>query len=170
MSVNSNLQKKAFTLIELIIVVIIMGVVYNLAIVNITKANDTKQKLTLRTLKEYLAKIPHHEYSELVCLDDCSICKIVVDGNVTDEIKNIVDENVQMYRYDDRDGPVKVEPRIYFNSEDVEQHVCFDYKMFRNGVGDQIFVENREKYYDFTRYFEKTTVYETMEDLVDARD
>lgn len=164
------MQKKAFTLIELIIVVIIMGVVYNLAIVNFNKVNDASEKLTLLTLKEYLAKLPHEKSSELICLDDCSTCKVVVDGNVTDEIEDFLDESVKVYRYDDAYGAVLKELRVYFNSEDVEQSVCFDYKVFSNGVGDQIFVEYKEKYYDFTRYFEKTAQYDSMEDLIEARE
>ena len=170
MRVNSHLQKKAFTLIELIIVIIIMGVVYKLAIVNFNKVNDESKKLTLLNLKEYLAKLPYKKSSELLCLDDCSTCKVMVDGNVTQELEDFLDESVKIYRYDTSYGAVEKEMRVYFNSEDVEQNVCFDYKVFANGVGDQIFVEYKNRFYDFTTYFEKTAVYDSMEALIDAKE
>lgn len=164
------MQKKAFTLIELIIVVIIMGVVYKLAIANFNKVDKRSEKLTLLNLKEYLAKLPHEESSELVCLDDCSVCKVIVDRNVTKEIKDFLDESVKIYRYDRAYGAVKKEMRTYFNGEDVEQNVCFDYKVFANGVGDQIFVEYKNRFYDFTNYFERPSVYDSIEALVDAKE
>lgn len=147
-----------------------MGVVYNLAIANFDKIEDESEKLTLVNLKEYLSNLPFKQSSELICLDDCSTCKILVDGNVSKEIESFFDDTIRIYKYEESYGAIEQKMRVHFNSENVEESVCFDYKVFANGVGDQIFVEYKEKYYDFTRYFEKTTVYNSMTDLIDARE
>jgi len=148
------------------IVVLIMGVVYNLALTNFQQLKSSKEKLTLANLKEYLGALKYKTNAQILCLDDCSTCKILVDGNETEEVKNLFDDSIKMYRYDALNGMILQDPTPYFNKEDVEEDVCFSYKVYAEGVGDQVFLEYKEKYYDLTDYFSGTIIGDSMEALV----
>jgi len=164
------LNKRAFSLIELLIVIMIVGVVYILAVSNFNRISDESSKLTLSSLKEYLRSIPHTKSVKLLCLDDCSECDVFVDNVKSRTIEDFLDESVRVYRYEFSYGAVEAEKEVYFNIDDVEEDVCFSYAVDKNGVGDQVLVEFKEKIYDFSSYFSKTAVYSSIEEAVEARE
>ena len=148
----------------------IIGVVYTLAIGNFKKLSDETSKLTLGNLKEYLHSIKHSKSVKLMCLDDCSECDLYVDGNKSRTVEDFLDESVKVYRYEFSYGAVEMEKEVYFNIDDVEEDVCFSYEVDKRGVGDQMLVEFKTKVYDYSSYFTKTAVYNSVEDAVDARE
>ncbi len=163
-------MKRAFSLIELLIVIMIVGVVYTLAIGNFNRLSSESSKLTLENLKEYLNFIKHSENVKLLCLDDCSECDVIVDGVKSKTIEDFLDESVRVYRYEFSYGAVEIEKEVFFNIDDVEEDVCFSYEVDKNGVGDQVLVEFKEKVYDFSPYFSGTAVYSSIEDAVETRE
>jgi len=92
--------KKAFSLIELLIVILIIGIVYTISVGNFKKVKDDSVKLTLGNLKEYLQTLPYEKSAEILCLDDCSECNILVDGESVKKIDDFLDKSVKSYRYD----------------------------------------------------------------------
>ncbi len=152
------------------IVIMIIGVVYTLAITNFTKLSDDSSKLTLSNLKEYLNRIPHSKSAKLFCLDDCSQCDVIVDGEKLKTIEDFLDESVLVYTYDFSYGFMEAQKEVYFNSDDVEEDVCFSYEVDKNGVGNQVLIEFKEKFYDMSTYLRKTAVYNSMQDAVEARE
>ena len=163
-------MKRAFSLIELLIVIMIIGVVYTLAIGSFQKLSDGSSKLTLGNLKEYLQSIKHSKSVKLICLDDCSECDVYVDGNRSRTIEGFLDESVRVYRYEFSYGAVEIEKELFFNIDDVEEDVCFSYEVDKSGVGDQVLVEFKESVYDFSSYFSQTAVYSSVEAAVEARE
>lgn len=147
----------------------IIGIVYTLSIANFNKLVEKKLSLRLENLKEYLYAVKHEKSVKLLCLDDCSSCDILVDGEKTRSIESFLDENVKMYRYDTLYGYMQKEQEVYFNSQDVEEEVCFSYEIDRAGVGSQVLVEFKEKFYDYTPYFSKTKVYDSLGEAQEAR-
>ncbi|RLD41193.1 MAG: hypothetical protein DRI88_12860 [Bacteroidetes bacterium] len=164
------MKKSAFSLIELLIVIMIIGVVYTLAIGNFKKLSDETSKLTLGNLKEYLHSIKHSKSVKLMCLDDCSECDLYVDGKKSRTVEDFLDNSVKVYRYEFSYGIVEREKEVYFNIDNVEESVCFSYEIDKSGIGDQVIVEYKERVYDFSNYFTKTAVYNSVEDAVNARE
>ena len=168
------MKRYAFSLIELLIVIVIIGVVYTLAIKSFARVADTTKQVTLVTLKGYLQSIPHEHSVKFLCLDDCSSCDILVDSKVDETLKgsfdNFLDSSVKVYRYDSYQGMQPIINEVYFNSEDVEEDVCFSYSVDKKGVGEQVFVEYNKKVYDFTTYFEQTPVYNSLSDVVNTKE
>jgi len=152
------------------IVVLIMGVVYKLAIVNLSRVDTSSKKINFLNLKNYLVSQKFTTSATLLCLDDCSTCKLLLDGNETAELKGFMSEDVQTYHYDALQGAIQKEMRVYFNKDDVEENVCFEYKVDSDGVGDQILVEDGESYYDFIDYFTDVKRYDSMETLLEHRE
>ncbi len=152
------------------IVIMIIGGVYTLAITNFTKLSDDSARLTLSNLKEYLISTPHAKSAKLVCLDDCSQCDVIVDGEKLKTIEDFLDESVLVYNYDFAYGFMEAQKEVFFNSDEVEENVCFSYEVDKNGVGNQVLIEFKEKFYDMSTYLSKTAVYTSMQDAVEARE
>jgi len=147
-----------------------MGVVYTLAINNFSKLSEPLNKLSLVGLKDYLKDMNHTKSARILCLDECESCDILVDGEKTKTVDNFLDKSVKTYRYEFSYGYVEKEQAVFFNSEDVQEDVCFSFAVDKNGVGEQVLVEFREKVYDFSNYFQKPKVYASVEEASDAKE
>ncbi len=154
-------MKKAFSLIELLIVIVIIGVVYTLSVGSFKKVKDESKKLSLQNLKIYLQNIPHDRSVELLCLDDCFSCDVLVDGKKLNEIDDFLDKSVRVYRYDFSYGIVELEK---------DNDICFSFSVDKKGIGEQVFVEFKEKVYDFSTYLSPTPVYDSISDAIDAKE
>lgn len=168
-------MRKAFSLIELLIVVIIIGVVYNLAVGSFEKiAKPQSQKITLQNLKSFLAKLEYEKQIKLLCLDDCSRCSLFVDGAVDENFEKVfedfLDMSVQVYRYDPLLGVVDYQQELYFDSNDVEQRVCFSYAISRDKIGEQIVVKFKDKVYDFSLYTDDVMLYDSLEEFMESKE
>ncbi|SFV70797.1 hypothetical protein MNB_SM-5-1489 [hydrothermal vent metagenome] len=165
------MRRTAFTLIELMIVIVIMGVVYTLAINNFSRLNsDSTQKLRLENLKEYLGSLKYSKSARVLCLDNCANCGIYLDGNKTKSIDGFVDDSVKTYRYDNSYGFIEQKQKTFFNADGVEENICFSYTLDNNKIGDQVLIEYKNKFYDMTTYLQKTPVYKSMQAAQDAKE
>ena len=148
----------------------IIGIVYTLVVGNFNRIAKEEKNLNLENLKEYLLSLKPQKKAKLLCLDDCSSCEVLVDGQKSRVIEDFLDENVRIYRYDSLYGYTELEQEVYFNSEDIEEDVCFSYEVDKRGVGSQVLVEFNDKYYDYSSYFTKTQVYNSMGEALEARE
>ena len=147
-----------------------MGVVYTMAISNFSRLSDKSSNLSLANLKEYLASLDYEEEAKLVCLDDCSVCDIYLDGNKTQSIEGLLDSSVKSYRYEQSYGFVEQDPEVLFNADGVEESVCFTFSVDNEGVADQVLVEYKDNYYDMSTYLTTTQLYKTIEDAREMRE
>ena len=155
-------MKKAFTLIELMIVIVIIGVVYTLALSKIKAPEEkTLKEPTLLTLKSYLLDfMGKAEKVSLVCDDECKKCTISQDGKKIKTIQSFLENDVERYRYDFFLGAVALP----------QQEGCFSFSVQKSGVSDQVFVLYKQKAYDYMNYFEKPKVYDSLEEAVAAKE
>lgn len=162
-------MRKAFSLIELMIVIVIIGVVYTLAITKFQKIGEESTHVNLKSLKAYLQKFPHTKNVKLLCLEDCSACDIFVDGKKQATLNDFLDKSVKVYRYDFSYGAQEQTKEVYFNKDNVEKHVCFSYTVDKKGIGEQVFVEFKGIVYDFSNYLAPVGVYTSLQKAVDAK-
>lgn len=166
-------MKKAFSLIELMIVIVIIGVIYTLAVSKLQNFDKEKLTPTLANLKEYLQSYIKNDVKEvkLLCLDTCESCNVYVDGmKQQTNIEPFFDATVELYRYDFLQGLVKKEPAAFFTKEGRQEDVCFSFSMGKDIVNEQLIAVYKEKAYDYTSYFTATKVYEHIEELVEAKE
>ena len=154
------------------IVIVIIGLVYTLAITKLKSVSEEKVEPNFVNLKEYLGSFIKEDAksARVVCLDDCSECSVYVDGVKKETFESFFDESVAIYRYDFLQGAVKKQDAVYFNDENVQESVCFSFSMYKNNISEQVIVTYKEKAYDYTTYFEKTPMYDSLEDLVEAKE
>ena len=150
------------------IVIVIIGVVYTLAVVQLQNVKDEQFTPTFLNLKEYLSSFLKEggESARLICLDDCSECGVYVDGEKAHSFESFFDESIEVYRYDFLLGAMRRRDAVYFNHENVQENVCFSFEMYNNGVSEQSLVVYDKKVYDYTLYFDKTPSYDSLDELV----
>jgi len=161
--------KKAFSLIELLIVVLIIGVVYTLVITNFHKKEIDEKSLNLSNLQEYMQSLQYEKNVRLLCLDDCSQCEMLVDGKKYASYDNLLDSSVKLFKFNEEFGMQEVTNDSYFNENAIQENVCFSYTMDKSGVGDQVLVQFKNKVYDFCDYINGTKIYASLQDAADAR-
>jgi len=153
------MQKRAFSLIELMIVIVIIGVVYTMALSRIKAPKEETQKPSFKTLKSYLLSFSKdHTSVELLC-KECKSCVIFRDGEKVKEIESFFDSSVEFYRYD-----------FFLGDVALNRDSCFDFSVDGNGVSDQVIIVYKDKAYDYTPYFSDGVEYESLQDLKDAKE
>ena len=84
-----NRVRKAFTLIELIIVIILISISYYLIFSNSNfKIENEKNSLSFINIKKYL--LDNFEFEDelsFVCINENLVCYIKVDGIINEELK-----------------------------------------------------------------------------------
>ena len=163
-------MRQAFSLVELLIVVIIIGVVYKLSLSNFQKIDKNVTKVTLQNLKEYLQGFSHDKSVKFLCLDNCKKCSVFVDGELQEDIKNdfdgFLDKTLRVYRYDFSFTLFELQKDIYFNQRGVEQDVCFSYEIDKKAIGEQVLVEFKNKVYDFTSPNLEVPIYNSLQEAL----
>ncbi len=171
--------RRAFSLIELMIVIMIIGVVYTLAITKFQTIKEGGTEVSLVNLKRYLLSVPKQvgiddfENVRFLCLDDCKSCDVFVDNQKVSQdgsFDGFIDSSIRTYRYDFTQGMLEAEPKVFFNIENIEESVCFSYEISRNGVGDQVLIEYKDKVYDYSSYLDESTVYSSLSDVSDMKE
>lgn len=166
-------MKKAFSLIELLIVVLIVGIVYTLAISGFESLKEGKAKPSLLNLKTYLSKVEHKNEVKLICLDGCESCFVLVDGEINQEFSSefdgFLDSSVKTYLFNVNTGLQSKADSVFFNSEDVSENICFSFSVDKKGVSDQVIVEYKDDVYDFTSHLSPTKKYASTQELIDEK-
>ncbi len=159
-------MKRAFTLIELILVVVIMGVVYMFAISSLDqiKAKSQEKLPTLLNLKSFLLAQDFEKEARLVCFEDCGRCSVVLDGKTVQNIDSFFTSPPKLYRYDATLGMEEIESDPFFDEDGIQKEVCFSYRIYKDGIGDQVLLEYGNKVYDYSNYFDDVTVYDSVDE------
>lgn len=162
-------RRKAFTLIELMLVVLIIGLVYSLALSSLQKVGKGEVKLSLENLETSLLEYHNNNHVEYVCIDRCERCSLFVDSKEIKTLESVVNNDVRLYRFDVVYGSRELELPAYFNADNQEEQACFRYEIFADGSRTEMMVETDKKVVDFAGKYHKTTVYESLSDAISAK-
>ena len=142
------------------IVIVIIGVVYALVITKLENSTGEQEKVSLKTLKSFMLKqIKDQKSAKLVCKDDCTTCKLFVDGQEVSTLEDLIDDSIEVYRYNYSQGLI---PQ--------ELQECFVFNVGRDRVSDQLIVVFNGKVYDFTQYFKDVQVYDSLNEFISEKE
>jgi len=156
-------ERNSFTLFELILVIVIIGVVYTLFIQNIDKLQRT-QSIGIEQLSEHLKTFQDKNEVSLICIDECKKCEIYVDKNATKQYLELFKEEVISYEVD-KDGQLEKRKYLPIYDEREEIEVCLKFTLFKNGSVSETILEYNEDIYYFPTYFGKMQKFETLDGL-----
>ena len=125
-------MKKGYTLIELMIVVVLMGLIYGLVTNVFQRYKDKAIDVTLLSLEKYMMSFHHNNHVSLVCIKGCQECLLHIDGKFKQNVTPFIKKDVEAYHYDKDIGIRELTFIPYFDS-DIEEDVCFRYEIRPNG-------------------------------------
>ena len=141
------MKNKAFTLFELIVVVILVSIVYYITFSNL----DIKQKklntITLTNIKQKLLEYDFNSNIAIKCLNNENIdCLLIVDNLIQQEkIENLFKSCPNVYEYS------KDIIQIEYLDLELDQFktadVCFEFEVSKNQNSSQIIVETSNDVY-----------------------
>lgn len=164
------MMRRGFTLIELMLVVLIIGLVYGLA-VNSMKRFDTEDDdvVDLLHVPDYVKSKQHRDHVSLICIDRCRECSLYVDGKAVKEIPPFIDEKAAFFRFDQRLLTREVTLQSLFRKDGVEEPVCFRYDLYPDGSSTEMIVKLKDMVIDYPGPFGEARRYDTIEELIDAK-
>jgi len=163
--------KKAFTLLELLLVVVIIGIVYGLVIGSMKRINDKEAHLGFETLPSFLEEFHHKNRVAFVCTDSCKSCAVYVDGKKVKEVDAFMAEErvLRFWRFDPDLGPQEIRFSPIFDEDDRESDVCFRYEIFEDGSRSEMIVETQKESYDYRGPFYPVTRHTSLAALEESR-
>jgi prepilin-type N-terminal cleavage/methylation domain-containing protein len=163
------MQRQAFTLLELLLVVLIMGIVYGLAVNAIKQYGERSYALSLETLPQYLQSFHRQNRVTLLCTDACQDCRVMVDGSEVKRVDPFIDGPLRAYRFDAALGTRDLSFTPYFDEEEREFEVCLRFEVFPNGSSSEMIIEQEEYVVDFPGYFGTPTRFATLEEAIEHK-
>lgn len=162
--------KKAFTLIELIIVLILISITYFLVFSsNNFSIKEQKQNLNLENLKEFLFKNFKFENElKFFCIDDDLSCYVKIDNSVNENFKveHFFKEAPVVYEY------YKDETRLEYSKEKVTDHtynVVFEFTINRDYKTNEFILDTLEdRIFVFNSIYEKPFIYENLNEAFET--
>ncbi|MDR2152645.1 MAG: prepilin-type N-terminal cleavage/methylation domain-containing protein [Helicobacteraceae bacterium] len=155
--------KRGFTLIELIVVIILIGVIYSIVLRAIASKDDTdKAAWSLEKLDSTLRTFPGG-YVKLVCEGDlCENCRLL-DAKGEELIGDLaIFEQTPKTLYFDESG--------YLDGMKFPADRCFEMERFENGAISDTLVEHQGRFYRYYAYAKSGEVFVSLEDAKNSLD
>jgi prepilin-type N-terminal cleavage/methylation domain-containing protein len=160
-------NSKAFTLFELLIVVVLIAILYGIFVHKLTRPPEKKtEQLTLVNLKKFLMDIPFKKKIEVVCLEPCKECNIYIDGKKSkSDSFSLFKKNPNIY-FPDKFGQlntIRFVPKL--DKKGSINNVCFKFSLFNNKSSSHFAVEDDGKYYLFDPYMRDVEITKSYSDV-----
>ncbi len=153
---------KGFSLIELLIVVVIIGLVYAMGFSNFQIRKSTPKALTPLNLKETIIKSEFFSgHATLICVDKCKKCYLRQGISSTFEAySNKIDlTNIKAYTLDERESLRELEYERYD-----DQKICLVMDFYNNGSSTQIILKDEESAYFLPAFFGEAKKFDSAAD------
>lgn len=142
--------RKGFTLIELIIVIIIMGIVATLISSRLSHFSEHSSVLTPATIKKYLIAFNAHEPLDLFCYDDCTKCDLWMDGKkVRSELILEHDSALSVVQFDHLGRLNNADPTIHLENEKMREG-NFEFFLYPDGRSSALILSSKGNFFAYT--------------------
>ncbi len=162
-SASSN--SKGFTLFELLLVVLLIGIIYGIFVHKLSQKDTQKEadRISLKTLKSFLQTFSPSDEAVLRCFTPCETCYVYRDGKQIGDLEVPLFESIpNVYNHDTFGQLQRVEFIPIEGKNRAIIDVCFEYTLFANQSSSNYIVEYKENYYLFEPYIKPVTVFESL--------
>ncbi len=158
-------MKKAFTLFELIIVVILISIIYYFTLQNFNLKQNKLNSLTLTNLKELLSSFEFEKNIKIKCKDSKEVdCFVFIDEVLQEEkIEGLFQKCPIVYEYSKKQDLIEYSDLELENLESYP--ICFEFNLEKNGQSSQIIVDVEDNVFIFDNISLKPTKIRYINDI-----
>ncbi len=159
------MNKKAFTLLEILIVIILVSIIYSITLSNFNLKQKKLDTVTLSNLKQLLSSFEYNEKINIKCINNKNIeCLLFIDEKLQEEkITNLFKSCPDVYKYS------KNQDRLEFDDFEFEDlsvvQVCFEFDLYKNGKSSQMIVDTGKNTYIFDNISQKPKKIKYINDI-----
>lgn len=162
--------KKAFTLVELIIVIVLISSTYYLVFSsNNFSIQEQSEKVSLENLKEFLMKTFNFEKElSFSCIENDFTCYVKADGKLIKDIRieNFFKFTPTVYEYQEEEKRVEFEE---IKIDDINYNVIFEFKINSDFKTNEFIVDTQDnKIYVFNSIFNKAKLYTSLNEAFEV--
>jgi len=155
-----KIDHQAFSLLELLIVIVIISLAYMLVFSSMQKSESKPKALGIENLKSALSEQGLlHTDSELFCLDKCQKCYLYQNDEMSEYEGDLALKDITVYRMQ---GDEKLEKVDFGRYQD--HPVCLRFALHHNGSSSQMVVRDKTGIYYLPSFFSKSTKVASLEE------
>ncbi len=163
-------EHKAFTLVELLLVLVIVGIIYSFVGGTIITTKATTP-LRLDNLPDVLREVGKQPIQLKIYGSDCDKYLLMSD-NENIELKNPIDiplKDLIFYKFDIY-GQLQEFKFLQHREENRVEETCLEFDIFKNGANSSFIVkiEKTNKFYLYKPYFAKPSIFNSLEDAKES--
>lgn len=160
-------KSRSFTLIELLLVLIIMGLVYSF-IGNSIFSQEKSITIKLQNLPEISRTVGQKPLKFIIYGMDCNKYIWLYNEEEALDIDYPIEINakdIKPYRFNYY-GELEVYQFLDFRVENRAERVCLEFNLFENGSNSSYVLEDESKdlYYLFRPYYQAVEIYKSLDD------
>lgn len=164
-------SRRGFTLFELLLVIVLIGILYGVFINKLTSTKETEaaEALTIGTIGDYLRSFSADEEVEFICLEAGLECGVYVDDKRVETVKvRLFETPPVVYRQDGYGQLREIEFLPWRNGDGVLKEVCFRFTKFKNGSSSHYILGYEDRFYLFDAYLRPTQTFSALSDAEKA--
>lgn len=159
-SVHSPIGKPAFTLLELLIVILLMSVMALLIVGMFSRGKRENKAPGIPQIREWADPVPS-EGTELVCIDNCARCFFRRNGGKMEET-SLALPPLQAYTV----GRYSQAERVRFGRYR-DHPVCLRFRYHPDGSTSRLILKSGEKFYYVPAFFGRVESFSSLDEAVD---
>jgi len=156
--------RSAFSLLELLVVILIISIVYFLGFSGIDKSENKPKALTPLNLKTTITNSPLFTgEATLVCINKCRNCYLRQNiSSPFEEYENKIDlTGTKVYTLDSQETLHEIQDKRY-----QDQKICLEMHFYKNGSSTQLILENNHGVYFLPSFFGEA---KKVDSLIEAK-
>ena len=156
---------KAFSLIELIVVIFLIGIIYFLVISTYTSKKNHEEKLTLKNMPNYIKKLSNKQNSTFYLYgQECEKSTLKLEDKTTKTVPNFsltADYNMLTCK---PDSEFKEFVSYSKNIDKKEEYICLEIGFKNEKFYDKLIVTSANKTYILMPHFQEVQIFDTIEE------
>ena len=155
-------ERRAFSLLELLIVIMIISLSYMLVFSSMQKASTEPKALTPLNIKSSLLDGNVTGDRELLCINNSQKCFLYQDNNIIPYEYKLSLKDLKVYKINSEDNTYKVDYGRFKGDK-----ISFRFNIYANGSSSQMIIEQNNKFFYLPTFFGKPQVVSSLDEAKD---